>query len=163
MTTTTANNGKTPLVRRRVFRIVAGLFGLGILVFIVIQFINPVNHTNPAPGNEPQWDNPKTREIANRACFDCHSNYTRWPWYSYVAPMSWMVADDVKRARKELNFTEWDPSMQESRIVEVIQKGDMPLPRYLMLHPEARLSDADKKALIDGMIATVQNSQNMGQ
>ena len=66
------------------------------------------DHTNPPVAAEPLWDSPQTRDLAVRACFDCHSNETEWPWYSNVAPISWLVQRDVEEGREELNFSEWD-------------------------------------------------------
>jgi Haem-binding domain len=94
-------------------------------------------------------------KIFNKACRNCHSNTTEWPWYSKIAPMSWLVARDVDRARKIMNLSEW--SEQAGRTPQSaigvltaacseIQSGRMPLPQYVMLHPEARLSAADKTA-----------------
>ena len=78
------------------------------ILLIVIQFI-PVDRTNPPAVREPKWDSPQTRAFAVRACFDCHSNETKWPAYSYVAPISWLVADDVKDGRKHFNMSDWKP------------------------------------------------------
>jgi enamine deaminase RidA (YjgF/YER057c/UK114 family) len=93
--------------------------------------------------------------ILQRSCYDCHSSRTRWPWYSNIAPMSWMVAGDVTEARKKLDFSTWMayPPKQMSRKLETISdevmKGDMPLKQYLMLHSDARLSDSDKSVVGD--------------
>ena len=94
--------------------------------------------------------------LLRRSCMDCHSNESRWPWYSRVAPMSWVVAGDVQRARKVLNFSEWAVGAGQrpttaigflSAMCAGVQQDRMPLPKYLILHPEARFSAADKKAL----------------
>src|SRR5690242_6290427 len=78
-------------------------------VFLLIQLV-PYgrDHTNPSHNVEPKWDKPATRALARRACFDCHSNKTVWPWYSHVAPVSWLVMKDVVDGRHEMNFSEWD-------------------------------------------------------
>lgn len=128
-------------------------------LFLVIQLV-PYGraHTNPPVKNEPVWDSPQTREIVRKACFDCHSNEVTWPWYSHVAPASWLVQRDVDHAREYLNFSEWGthPRHEEAEeIEEVIVKEEMPLPPYLLLHPEARLSEAEKTQLIEGMKATI--------
>jgi hypothetical protein len=95
---------------------------------------------------------PKTRELAVRACFDCHSNQTVWPWYSNVAPISWLVWSDVVRGRKELNFSEWDRSQREAReSAGTVRKGSMP-PWY---YPWAKLKAAEREALIRGLDATL--------
>lgn len=122
-------------------------------VFIGIQFI-PVQRTNrlgtgdpPAPRNV-QW-------ILRRACYDCHSTETRWPVWAYVAPVSWQVVEDVERARKFVNFSDWasyDPMYRQAlrmNIDRVTATHRMPLWYYVTLHPDAKLSAADRKALID--------------
>ena len=128
-----------------------------IVLLVLIQFI-PVNRTNPAVTQEVKWDSPETRALAQRACFDCHSNETVWPWYSYVAPISLRVAEHVDDGRRHLNFSTWDQANEESeKIIEVIQNGEMPLWDYLLMHPEAKLSDAEKEALITGLQTTLDN------
>lgn len=131
------------------------LGGLAVL-FVVIQVV-PIGErtSNPPVRREPNWDSPRTRELAVRACFDCHSNQARYPWYSYVAPVSWLVHHDIRQARLKLNFSEWDlPQREALAAVEQIEKGDMPLPIYVPLHPEARLTAEEKQALIHGLEAT---------
>lgn len=128
---------------------------LGILV--LIQFI-PVNRTNPAVTREVQWDSPETRALTQRACFDCHSNETVWPWYSYVAPISLRVASHVEEGRERLNFSAWEqPNEDFEEIEKVINRGEMPLSDYLLIHTEAKLSDAEKEALLAGLKATFTN------
>lgn len=121
---------------------------IAILILVVgIQFV-PVDRTNPPVTRELHVE-ATTAQIFRRACYDCHSNETNWPWYSYVAPVSWLVARDVHQGRRELNFSEWgtysarraDHKLEE--IVEKVEKGEMPLPIYLPLHPEARLAPQD--------------------
>lgn len=113
------------------------------------------DHTNPPVLQEPAWDSPQTRALAQRACFDCHSNETVWPWYSSIAPVSWLTQRDVDEGRAKLNFSEWGRGEQEAdEIAEVIREGEMPMPIYLLQHPEARLSAAEKQALIHGLVAT---------
>jgi len=113
------------------------------------------DHTNPPVTGEPPWDSARTRELARVACFDCHSNETVWPWYSDVAPLSWRLQRHVDEGRAKLNFSEWGTGEQEvDEIVNSVRDGEMPPGDYLLLHPEARLSDADTQALIDGLSAT---------
>jgi hypothetical protein len=142
-----------------------GIVGL-VVIGLVIQLI-PYghDHTNPQIVQEPNWNSPETRAIAKRACFDCHSNETVWPWYSNVAPVSWLIYRDVSNGREHLNFSEWDvhPSMPEGEgegeehqhgpevITEVLESGEMPPATYLLLHPEARLTDQEMQVLIDGL------------
>ena len=117
-------------MRSRLRRLLPFVIGGLIVVFVAIQFV-PFGQrtTNGAVRREPNWDSPRTRELAVRACFDCHSNQARYPWYSHVAPISWLVHHDVHEARLKLNFSEWDlPQREALAAVEQIEKGDMPLP-----------------------------------
>lgn len=125
-------------------------------VFLLIQLI-PYGHqhTNPPVIQEPKWDSPQTRELAQRACFDCHSNETVWPWYSNLAPVSWLVQRDVDEGRQHLNFSDWSRVREPDEIPEVIRESRMPPSQFLIMHPEARLTQAEKDALISGMQATV--------
>jgi Haem-binding domain len=120
---------------------------------VLIQFV-PFghDHTNPPAAKEPPWDKPQTRDLVKRACFDCHSNETTWPWYSNVAPVSWLVQRDVNGGRRHLNFSEWDhPQRHAEDIPKEVQEGGMPPFFYLPMHPNAKLTGADKQALIDGV------------
>lgn len=122
------------------------------LAVVLIQVI-PYGHThtNPPVSGEPPWNSPQTRELFRRACFDCHSNETVWPWYSNGAPISWLLARDVNGGRRHLNFTEWDHAQRHARdVAEQVKEGEMPPWFYLPMHPAARLSDAEKQALEDG-------------
>jgi hypothetical protein len=93
--------------------------------------------------------------VFERSCRDCHSNQTRWPWYSHVAPVSWLVIDDVNHGRSHLNLSEWaaydakkaDKILDE--ICEEISDGGMPLRSYRWMHPGARLTDSDVRLLCD--------------
>jgi len=127
-----------------------------LVIFVGIQFLpNARPAPDPAVRREPNWDSPRTRELAVRACFDCHSNQPTYPWYSYVAPVSFVINHHVSDARTKMNFSEWDlPQREALATVDEIRDGNMPLPAYLPLHPEARLSDAEKAELIQGIEAT---------
>ncbi len=138
------------------------LLGLVIGALIVIQFIpSGYSHSNPPVVAEPEWDSEATRMLAVRACFDCHSNETVWPWYSRIAPMSWIMEEDVRRGREALNFSEWTAEaaaeLETEEAVELIAKNEMPLPYYNILHPEARLSANEKGQLITGLMATLED------
>lgn len=141
-----------PSLLRVIGRILLVLTGLGTAGFIAIQFV-PVQRDNPPVTGEPEWDSPQTRELTRRACFDCHSNETVWPWYSYVAPVSWLVTRDVQEARAEFNSSEWRGRGKDivSEAAELIREGEMPLPNYLSMHPQARLTAAEKQQLIEGL------------
>ncbi len=131
--------------------------GLGVLALFVLMQLVPFgrDHENPKVTQEPAWDSPVTRELAVRACFDCHSNQTHWPWYAVVAPVSWLITNDVTGGRFHLNFSTWDrPQKDADEAVEAVLEGYMPLGIYTPLHPEARLTDAERKRLADGFRAT---------
>jgi len=122
-----------------------------IVLLVGIQLV-PVSRTNPPVETEIPAP-PAVREILRRACYDCHSHETRWPWYSRVAPVSWLVAHDVFEGRRHLNLSAWNRYDAEKRrkkldeLWEQVDEGDMPLWFYVPLHPEARLSEADREAL----------------
>lgn len=142
------------MVRFRTVLRWAGLLVLGL--FVLIQFV-PYgrNHTNPPVRQEPVWDSPQTAALTRRACFDCHSNQTVWPWYSNIAPVSWLVLRDVDEGRSKLNFSEWDlPQKDAEEAAEQVQKGEMPPWFYLPAHPQAQLSTQEKQVLIRGLQAT---------
>lgn len=141
-------------MKSSILKIVGIVVAVGVLGFIAIQLV-PVNRTNPPVVSEPNWDSPQTRMLAERACFDCHSNETKWPAYAYVAPVSWLVAHDVNEGRQKLNFSDWASSHEDGGdMVEAIQKGEMPMPIYLPMHPQANLTAAEQQQLIAGIQAT---------
>ncbi|HSN26052.1 MAG TPA: heme-binding domain-containing protein [Kofleriaceae bacterium] len=142
---------------RRVLRIIGLSLAWLVGIFVVLQII-PYGrtHSNPPVIKEPAWDTPRTRELAKRACFDCHSNETKWPWYANVAPFSWVVQRDVEMARDTLNFSAWQvqfalaPSSGLS-----VRTGNMPPVKYRMAHKEAQLTAQELKDLADGLDATL--------
>jgi hypothetical protein len=128
-----------------------------VFLFVGSQFIRP-DRTNPPIDAASTFEAVAKPDagfaaIVKRACYDCHSNQTVWPWYSQVAPVSWLVADDVKEGRAHLNFSEWGmlgPDAAKLRlqaICDEVKGGDMPLWQYRLNHPEARLSAEDVKSL----------------
>lgn len=129
-----------------------------IIAAVVIIQIVPIgrDHNNPSVVSEPAWDSPQTRALAARACFDCHSNETVWPWYSNIAPFSWLVQRDVEEGRRVMNFSEWNTGRRQrtEEIFEVIQEGYMPPSSYLPLHPQAQLTQSETTELIRGLQAT---------
>jgi mono/diheme cytochrome c family protein len=128
-----------------------------IILFGVIQFIPyGKEHTNPKVVAEPKWDSPKTKEIFMKACGDCHSNETKYPWYSSIAPISWAMAHHIEEGREHFNVSMWGQQKKNEgdEAIEEIEEGEMPLKSYLLAHPEARLSDVEKQLLIDGLKKT---------
>lgn len=101
-------------------------------------------------------DTTATHDLAQRACYDCHSYETVWPWYTYVAPISWLTQHDVNEGRGRLNFSNWGPGADDSaEITEVVREGEMPPVYYTWMHPSARLSDAERDQLIQGIEITL--------
>ena len=131
---------------------------IAVVAFLVVaQFFRPslanppIDPTKTLVATTPVP--PNTQQTLDRACYDCHSNRTVWPWYSNVAPVSWLLVDDVKKGRKEVNFSEWAGYTQKRKlrklkeICDQVKEGDMPLKIYLPMHPKAKLSDADRGAI----------------
>ena len=136
-------------------RIVLGF----VIVIAGVQFFRP-DRTNPPVDPARSVDATATvpaavAEVLKRSCYDCHSSETRWPWYSAVAPMAWGVADHVIEGRSKLNFSEWGAYPPRKRVAilekmcEEVREGGMPLTSYLVLHWDARLSEADWKSVCD--------------
>ncbi|WP_255604085.1 heme-binding domain-containing protein [Oscillochloris sp. ZM17-4] len=129
-------------------------------LFVLIQLV-PVwaFQDNPPVLDEPAWDSPQTRALAVRACFDCHSNETTWPWYSKVAPVSWLVTRHVTEGREKMNFSEWSKVRERDEAAghsaKLIRDGEMPTKDFLLIHPEARLTAAEQQQLIDGLNASL--------
>ena len=117
------------------------------------------DHTNPPVTQAAAFGPGAGLQLARGACFDCHSNETEWPWYTNVAPVSWLVQRDVDDGRATLNFSEWDrPQSQVDELLEVIEEASMPPRTYTVTHPAARLSDAERAALIEAMDQMLRDS-----
>lgn len=141
------------MTRRRLTIAAVVLAGL----FVGLQFVGPAC-TNPGTVEAMRLEalSPVPAPVATtlqRACYDCHSNETKWPWYSRIAPPAWLVIHDVDEGRGALNFSRWgeynafDCADILEDVCKKVKKGDMPLPPYLMMHSEARLSPLDVDAL----------------
>ena len=146
---------------KRLFKFVMVSLALVVGLVGVMQLI-PYGraHSNPPVITEPAWDSPRTRELAVRACFDCHSNETKWPWYAHVAPMSWAMQIDVDSGREVMNFSEWNRSYDLATYAgRRAREGMMPPMKYLMAHPEAKLTEAERLELARGLDATIRMSQ----
>jgi len=122
-----------------------------IAVFAAIQLV-PVTRDNP-PVEEEITAPPPVLEILRNACYDCHSHETVWPWYSHVAPISWLLAHDVHEARKHMDFSAWNRYDAEDRadhmedIQEAVDEGEMPPWFYVPMHPKARLGPEQVETL----------------
>lgn len=141
---------------KKILKILAVFF---VLSFVAIQFFRP-DFTNP-PFNQAETLQAgvqvpeNVQAILTRSCMDCHSNETKYPWYSKIQPSGWFLADHITEGRRELNFSVWktyEPSRQRRKLSEIcdqVKPGYMPLPSYLWIHRDAHLSDADVKMLCD--------------
>jgi hypothetical protein len=150
---------------RRWIKLAFAGVGLMIVGFIAIQFI-PVGRffkslnrvDNPPVKTAIQWDSPETEQLVRRACYDCHSNETRWPWYANIAPVSWLIVHDVNEARGLLNFSELDLSKADVHdLVAHLEShvySNMPPRKYILLHPDANLTGAERDLLMAGFRAT---------
>ena len=131
---------------------------LVLAIFVILQFIpntypeviksnqNDLIQTGMVPGDIEQ--------ILRTSCYDCHSNETKYPWYSYVAPVSWLVVRDVKKGRGDLNFSDWDSLKSRDKIkildeiAEEVNDGNMPMPIYTILHGDASLDDGQRQLMV---------------
>jgi Haem-binding domain len=142
---------------RKPLSLVAKCLVLAFVLLVAIQFV-PVDNRNPPVQSAntiysieavPQ----NVRAIFESSCTNCHSNQTRWPWYSHVAPFSWIVVHDVHRGRNLMNFSEWgmySPKKRDQKLEDIcdqLMNGDMPDGKYLLIHRKARLSEEQKEAV----------------
>jgi hypothetical protein len=129
-----------------------------VVVFLAIQLVPADRSTPPVTAEVPAP--PEARAVLRRACYDCHSNETVWPWYSRVAPVSWLLARDVRKGRDELNFSTWERYSSKEQVKklkkswEEAAEGEMPPWFYLPVHRDAVLSAEDKVVLREWAIGT---------
>lgn len=137
--------------RPRLRRAWKSVFVAAAILLIAVQFV-PVNRANPPVGSELVAPG-EVISVLRRSCYDCHSNETTWPWYSRVAPASWLVAKDVREGREAVNYSTWGRYSPEERAEkqaetwEDVEEGEMPLGIYVLIHPSARLSEQDRAVL----------------
>ena len=133
------------------------LRGIGVILilFALIQLV-PYgrDHTNPPETTTPRWDTTQTQMAFERTCADCHSNVTIWPWYSNIAPMSWLVQHDVEEGRAAFNISVPNGTEEAGESAETVENGEMPPRAYLFLHPTANLNAAEQRLLEQGLTAT---------
>ncbi len=150
-------------------RRIKGVMAAAAVVFVLMQLV-PMSRSNPPITQDVAAPAP-VESILRRACYDCHSNETRWPWYAHVAPVSWLVIRDVDRGRKHINFSTWDVYADDPETVirklrnidKVMHNRTMPLWYYLQLHSEARLSDPDREILEDWVLRAIENVEKREQ
>ena len=144
-----------------------------VILFVAIQFIRPERSNPPIDRVQVVEEHlqipTEIGSILRRSCYDCHSSETVWPWYSAVAPASWLVADDVTEGRKRMNFSDWG-SYKMGKVLSLLEgmceetsNGEMPKKPYLLLHPSAGLSELEIKALCDWSEAEMQRLTGGGQ
>jgi len=143
-------------------RKVLSILGLGLAAVVAVIVLITIGavllESNPPVRQEPPWDTPQTKALAQRACYDCHSNETVWPLYAKLPFASWLVVFDTYRGRRNLNFSEWTSPLAGGRLgnrarqaAEVITEGSMPPSYYTIMHPEAMLTAQEKQQLILGL------------
>ena len=154
---------KTKLMKKYIKLFVLVLF----IALIVLQFIKP-NTDNPIEDNSKfiksnlQIPDNVYNQL-EKSCFDCHSYRTKWPWYSKISPIVYLLNKDVQGGRKHLNFSTWGDYNKAKMIdklegiVKEVKEGGMPLPIYLPLHPDAKMSESEKKAIVDWAQTTKDN------
>ncbi|HKE75046.1 MAG TPA: heme-binding domain-containing protein [Acidimicrobiales bacterium] len=151
--------------KRRGLRTAAKWTGLTVLgLFLLIQLV-PYGwrHPNPPVTQDAPWPDAESAAIARRSCYDCHSNESRWPAYTYVAPMSWLTRFDVERGREKLNFSEWDRDQDKAEdAAEQVSEGRMPLSRFTLIHRDARLSDDEVAKLTTALGQMSQDDRGGG-
>ena len=141
----------------RLFKVLRWLLVIVVCALVIVQFIRPAK-TNPVIDPSQTVESrlqvtPEAAAILDRSCNDCHSNKTRWPWYSNVAPVSWFVIDHVNEGRENLNFSEWGRYTQRDnegllrQICREVKSGAMPLSSYTPMHPGSELSTQDRQVL----------------
>jgi hypothetical protein len=141
-------------------RILLWVIGIAAVLFILIQLVpyGRSSHSNPAATTPFQWTDAQAETIARESCYDCHSNETRWWWATNIAPFSWLIQRDVDEGRAHLNFSEFAGEPSTSEFAEVVGGGEMPPIQYTLIHPGAKLSDAEQQTLIAGYEAGVTRS-----
>ncbi|GGG42832.1 heme-binding protein [Croceivirga lutea] len=132
-----------------------------LVAFVGIQFIPTTrNHSEVVPKTDFILVNDVPNDIKNKLqvfCYDCHSNNTKYPWYNKVQPVAWFLEDHIKEGKAELNFNEWDDYSNRRKnsklksIINQIENGEMPLNSYTIIHGNAKLSESEKKLLIEFM------------
>jgi len=132
------------------------ILAAGFVIFAMLQFFNPARTNPPVKNDFLAAVKPPPAVAANLrdACYDCHSHETRWPWYSKIAPVSWLVVSDTTEGREHLNFSDWptEPARAAKkldRINEVVDYREMPPKKYSLIHADARLTEVQRKEIMD--------------
>jgi hypothetical protein len=143
----------------------AAMIAVMLVTALAVAQLKPARLTNPSPKGDLSAP-PEIDAMLRRACYDCHSDQTRWPWYSRVTPFSWMIAHHVELAREEVNFSEWGAYYPGTRkrklewIERALDEGVMPPWSYRLMHPDARLSDEDRARIVRWIEAVLTPTAN---
>ena len=124
---------------------------LGVVALLLLIQLVPYgrDHSNPPVTRSAKWPTGQGEQLARQSCYDCHSNLTKWRWYSNVAPVSWLVQHDVEDGRDVLNFSEWDSGQPDlGEVTEQVTSGEMPPRQYTIVHPSASLSSQEETQLV---------------
>ena len=125
----------------------------GVVILVALQLL-PFGRIEERPVTQgTPWPTEESRRLAVAACYDCHSNEPKLEWFDRIAPASWIVAEHVAEGRLALNFSEWDRYADEADdAADTLEDGEMPLQEYELLHPKARLTDEERRTLIDALL-----------
>ena len=136
-------------------------------VIVIIQFIDSRLPQTAPPGPKELSVTEKmpsdVKELMSKACYDCHSMESRFPWYSHVAPVKWLVKSDILGGRRHVNFSDWGDYQDKQKVKklddihEEVEKHDMPPSNYLLMHKEARLTDTDRQKIVAWADSTANN------
>ena len=149
---------------RRRFRWLRPVLIVGLAMVLALQLV-PYGwrHSNPPVVQDAPWPDAASASVARSSCYSCHSNETEWPFYSYVAPMSWLVRHDVESGRDEFNFSNWDRFAADADdAIEVVRSGAMPPDRYTRLHPGATMTEQERAILIDALAGMSADNEHGG-
>lgn len=127
------------------------------ILLAAIQFVPYGRDYSPKPSPDPfRWHDPQAEAIARAACYDCHSNETKWWWGVKVAPLSWLAQSDIDEGRRKVNFSDWGKKPLSAKKLEHALNDGMPPIQYTIAHPEARITEAQKQALVKGFQASLE-------
>lgn len=134
--------------------VLSGVILIGLAIQFVPNELPPTENNNPGDLIESGIVSLEIAGLLKTSCYDCHSNETKFPWYSYVAPFSWLIAKDVNDARKELNFSVWrdyDMMKKLEKLDDIsieVKEGEMPMSIYTAIHTSAKLSDVQRQLIV---------------